>query len=77
MERFPVSSSNIKSVGYDAEAKSLEIEFANGNVYAYAGVPPVTHSALISAKSVGAAFATMVRGKFEYAAVPKPKPEAE
>jgi KTSC domain len=33
MERQPVSSSNLKSVGYDPRSRTLEIEFHNGGVY--------------------------------------------
>ncbi len=38
MERFPVQSSNIKSIGYDSDRQTLELEFANGGVYQYFNV---------------------------------------
>lgn len=35
MEREPVVSSNIASIGYDENNNILEVEFNNGNVYEY------------------------------------------
>ncbi|NKF21536.1 KTSC domain-containing protein [Solimonas marina] len=66
MIRQPVTSSNLKSVGYDASAKVLEVEFTNGSVYQYDGVPSETYSALLGAESIGKAFGTLIRGKFTH-----------
>lgn len=52
MERQRVSSSNIRSIGY--EAGTLEVEFNNGGVYQYFNVPEPTYSALMRASSKGA-----------------------
>ena len=38
MEMIPVSSSNLESVGYDVETKTLRIKFHNG-LYEYYNVP--------------------------------------
>lgn len=38
MIRQPVSSSNIRSIGYDSKSNTLEIEFHSGGVYQYFGV---------------------------------------
>ena len=35
MIRQPVSSSNIRSIGYDSMSSTLEIEFHSGGVYQY------------------------------------------
>jgi hypothetical protein len=35
MQRQPVASSNIRSIGF--EAGEMQIEFANGRVYSYTG----------------------------------------
>jgi hypothetical protein len=40
MDRTPVSSSNLSSVGYDPDEQILEIEFNGGRVYQYYDVPP-------------------------------------
>lgn len=53
MERTPVSSSNISAVGYDADSQVLEVEFTNGAVYSYSGVPPGEYEGFMSADSKG------------------------
>lgn len=64
MNRTPVTSSQIKSVGYDFNSRTLEIEFADGGVYQYDNVPANIYSALIDSASVGKAFYAMVKGKY-------------
>jgi hypothetical protein len=39
MERTPVTSTDILSVGYDPDQELLEVEFIRGAVYQYSGVP--------------------------------------
>ena len=53
MDRIPVVSSNVASVGYDEEAKVLEIQFKSGGIYRYPGVDPDTHISLMGAESIG------------------------
>jgi hypothetical protein len=38
---MPVTSSNVKSIGYDRKESTLEIEFISGAVYQYSNVPPI------------------------------------
>lgn len=52
MEREPVTSSNVVSIGYDPPSETLEIEFKNG-VYQYYNVPQEIYEQLISSPSVG------------------------
>jgi hypothetical protein len=66
MDRKPVVSSNVKSVGYDAALQELDVEFTNGGVYRYYGVTVEQHKALISAKSIGSHFSSNVRGKYRH-----------
>jgi KTSC domain-containing protein len=61
VERQPVKSSNIKSIGYDPEKQELHVEFGSGQVYAYANVPPEKHQALLAAESIGQHFARHIR----------------
>jgi len=56
MERTPVVSSNIVSIGYDEEAETLEVEFHGGGVYQYDNVPLPIYEALITADSIGSYF---------------------
>ena len=62
MTRAPVVSSNIVSVGY-ADG-TLEVEFLNGAIYVYRGVPPDLHAGLMAADSLGAYFSKYVRPWF-------------
>lgn len=52
MEREPVTSSNVVSVGYDAIIETLEVEFKNG-VYQYYNVPQPIYDQMMSAESIG------------------------
>ena len=66
MERTPVTSSSINSIGYDAETKTLEVEFNTGAVYRYLNVPVSEYVGLLTADSVGAYFSKHIKGKYEY-----------
>lgn len=56
MERIPVQSSNLASVGYNADSLTLEIEFYHGGIYQYYGVPQDIYDGLINAPSKGTYF---------------------
>jgi len=67
MDRLPVSSKQLVSIGYDQSSLTLEVEFRKGGVYQYVGVSPEAHHGLMSAESVGTFFNTMIReGGFHY-----------
>ncbi|WP_255197763.1 KTSC domain-containing protein [Halorarius litoreus] len=66
MNRTPVSSSNLSSVGYDADTQTLEIEFNDGSVYQYSNVPTNIYEGLISAPSHGKYFHRNIRDSFNY-----------
>lgn len=53
MERKPVTSSNVKSVGYDPETKRLHVEFKGGGVYEYSDVSQEKYDAMMKADSIG------------------------
>lgn len=53
MNRQSVNSSDLASVGYDAQTQTLEIEFHSGGIYQYLNVPNSIYSALMSASSHG------------------------
>lgn len=53
MNRTPVVSSNISSVGYDPQTSTLEIEFLNRAVYRYHNVPQSEYHGLMRAPSLG------------------------
>ena len=56
MERKPVMSSNLRSVGYDEEKKVLEIEINSGHVYQYSNVESSRYEGLMTAQSHGTYF---------------------
>ena len=53
MNRERVSSSSIKSVGYDPDAEILEVEFLKSGIYHYFDVPSRIYEDLINAFSKG------------------------
>ena len=69
MNRQPVTSSNIASIGYDAESQTLEIEFLNGGVYQYFDVPQHVYDGLIIADSHGQFLAQNIKGAYRYSKV--------
>ena len=69
MERKPVSSSNISSIGYDEDSRTLEIEFHSGSIYQYFDVPLNIYQELMSAGSKGQYFAAHIKGYFRYVRV--------
>ncbi|WP_167343106.1 KTSC domain-containing protein [Nonlabens sp. SY33080] len=66
MERQPVSSSNIASIGYDVDSQTLEIEFLNNAVYQYFDVPEHHHTGIMEANSHGQYLAQNIKGVYRY-----------
>ncbi|MFB7667450.1 KTSC domain-containing protein [Kitasatospora sp. NPDC056138] len=66
MIRDHVVSSCLRSVGHDAEADVLEIEFVSGAVYRYTAVPRRVHRELLEASSLGGYFNREIRGRYAY-----------
>lgn len=64
MERKPIKSSNLKSVGYDPATKRLHVEFKNGVTWEYDDVPPHIHSDLVHHHSPGGFFSGHIRGNY-------------
>jgi hypothetical protein len=70
MQRQPVQSRAIRSVGYDAEAQVLEIEFHSGSVYAYEGVPRSVHEWLLRIPNKGVFVTRQIVGRYTERALP-------
>jgi len=64
MQRTPVTSSNLISVGYNPATATLEIEFKAGTVYQYDGVPQNVFESLMQASSHGSYFAAHIRDRY-------------
>jgi len=68
---FPVESKNIKAVGYNANTRTLRIQFKQGTFYDYFGVPPEIFQQLMVAVSKGTFFGLAIKGKFEFNKIEK------
>ncbi|MCK9446257.1 KTSC domain-containing protein [bacterium] len=53
MDRLSVSSSDIRSIGYDSQSLILEVEFISGDIYQYFNVPKHLYDILINSSSKG------------------------
>jgi len=72
MEHIAVTSSNVRSVGYDAEAKVLVVTYIGtggkpDRAYEYHGVGRIEYDALMAAPSIGKHMAQI---KHAYRCVP-------
>lgn len=70
MLREVVTSSSLRSIGYDRSTQTLEIEFESGSVYRYAGVPLELWLKLKRAPSKGKFFQAYVRDRFAASLAP-------
>jgi len=61
MRRHHVRSGTLASVGYDEDARVLEIRFSNGTVYQYDAVPEPVYRSLMDAWSKGWYFSVAIR----------------
>lgn len=69
MERRNISSSMIKSIGYDANASTLEIEFNNGAVWQYYDFPESDWYEFDSTESQGKFFHASIKGAYREAQI--------
>lgn len=73
MKHINVKSSQVKSVAYDADSNTMEVTFASGGTYRYAGVKPDDHAKLMAAKSIGGHLASHIKGNFKFSKAPAKK----
>lgn len=69
MDRIPVNSSNIVSIGYDKESQMLEIEFKTRRIYRYSSVPPHVYASLMRSDSHGKYFLMHIHNVYSYVEV--------
>lgn len=69
MLKQSVASTNLMSVGYDERTQTLEVEFLNGRVYQYYGVPENMHTQLMQAGSKGQFFNTYIRNSYPFSRI--------
>lgn len=61
---YPVQSSTIKSLGWDAATSVLFVSFNDGSNYSYVGVSEAVFRALLAADSIGRYFAKNIRDRY-------------
>jgi hypothetical protein len=66
LTRERVSSSSIRSVGYDPDNRILEIELRHGGVYQYFQVPPEAHQSLVAATSIGGHYTKFIKPAYRF-----------
>lgn len=66
MQRIPVESSDIVSIGYDAKGRVLEIEFKENRVYQYFDVEPRVYELFLRADSYGEYFYANINKHYRY-----------
>ena len=64
MNRVTVTSSNIRSIGYDEPSQTLEVEFSGGGIYQYPSFPKDLYEEFMAAESHGHFFYERI--KYEY-----------
>ena len=66
MERRPVQSSSLRSIGYDPEGQQLEVEFLSGRIYLYREVPESLYAWLMRSPGKGGYFNRMIRDAYPF-----------
>ena len=66
MNRTPVTSSNILSVGYDSQSVILEVEFTSGDIYQYFNIPEHLYQQFMNTSSYGQFLNEYIRYNYQY-----------
>ena len=69
MPRVDLNSTLLHAVTYQDQCAVLELEFRNGAVCRYFGIPQQTFEELLRAASKGGYFNSRIRNRFAYAKV--------
>ena len=64
MERKRVNASNLRSIGYDARGRVLEVEFSSGGIVQYSGVSEEVYRRLVNTSSPGSYFRDNIEEDF-------------
>lgn len=66
MDRTHVSSTDLRSVGYNDDDQVLEIEFNSGGVYRYFNVPENIYDGFMAAISHGKYFHRNIKDTYQF-----------
>ena len=70
INRSPIASSSLASVGYAEDEGVLEAEFRSGDIYRFFLVPVTIWDELVRADSKGAFFNREIRDRYPFVAMP-------
>lgn len=64
---YPVSSTNLNAIGYEADSAILRVEFTSGSTYEYYEVPVTVFDELMNAEGYhGEFFSKFIKGQYAY-----------
>ena len=66
IKMYPVSSSNVMEIGYDAVSEAVFVRFTNNSLYTYKGVNEIAFEELKTASSVGSCLARSFKNVYPY-----------
>lgn len=66
IQMTPVMSSNVVAIGYDAESKTLQVEFNSGTTYQYFDVQVEVFGAFERAESQGRFFNQFIKNRYAF-----------
>jgi hypothetical protein len=69
MNRTPVTSTSVVSIGYDPNTLTLEVEFRGNSVYQYFDVPETVYQELMRAGSIGHFMHANIKDRYRYTKV--------
>ena len=69
MDREYVTSTNVRSIGYDRASLTLEVEFQNSFIYQYYNVPVHVYEALMAAGSKGQFINSQIKNMYPFSRV--------
>lgn len=61
-----VTSSHVQSIGHDAGAQELHVEYKNGARFVYKDVPADKAQQVINSHSIGKALNSLVKGQHDH-----------
>jgi hypothetical protein len=75
VQQFPMGSTAIDTLWYDAEAESMWIKFRKVKEYPkyhFSGVPATVFAAMLNARSAGAYYAQHIKGNYHSTEITQP-----
>ena len=69
MQREPVTSSNVVSIGYDEASETLEVEFFKSGIYQYQNVPKTIFDEFMATESKGQFLHVYIKPIYPYTRV--------